>query len=134
MRDLGTIGGAAVFNVSGLNRRGQIIGTQTLEGDATWHPFLWDGKKLVDLGTLGGDQDWGNWINDEGDVVGQGALPAPGVPRFPSGERQENRFGLLPGDFLRLPPCSIHTGRSWEYQGITRQQALLYGKKGASSI
>lgn len=54
MRDLGTIGGKAVFNLTGLNRRGQVLGTQTLPGDATWHPFLWDGKKLLDLGTLGG--------------------------------------------------------------------------------
>jgi len=101
MRDLGTIGGDAVFNMNGLNRRGEIIGTQTLAGDATWHPFLWDGKKLVDLGTLGGDQDWGNWINDEGDVVGQGALPgALEFHGFLWRKGKKTDLGLLPGDFF----------------------------------
>lgn len=104
MQDLGTIGGTIVFNISGLNRRGQVVGTQTLPGDATWHPFLWDGKKLVDLGTLGGDQDYGNWINDAGEVVGQGALPgAQEFHAFIWKKGKKIDLGLLPGDFWSDP-------------------------------
>ena len=101
MQDLGSFGGTAVQTLSGLNRRGQVIGTLTLPGDLTWHPFLWDGKKLIDLGTFGGDQDYGNWINDAGEVVGQGAFP--GDQEFhgflwKNGGKTD--LGLLPGDFF----------------------------------
>jgi len=99
MRDLGTIGGAAVFSLSGLNQRGQIAGTQTLAGDTRSHPFLWDGRKLVDLGTLGADQDYANWINDEGDVVGVGAPPGAQNHGFLWRKGKMTDLGLLPGDF-----------------------------------
>ena len=100
MRDLGSFGGTAVQNLNGLNQRGQVVGSLTLPGDAGWHPFVWDGKQLIDLGTYGGDQDYGNWINDAGEVVGQGAFP--GDQEFhaffwKNGKKTD--LGLLPGDF-----------------------------------
>ena len=101
MQDLGSFGGTAVINLNGLNQRGQVVGSLTLPGDATWHPFLWDGKKLIDLGTFGGDQDYGNWINDAGEVVGQGAFP--GDQEFHGFLWKKGRktdLGLLPGDFF----------------------------------
>ena len=70
MLDLGTLGGTVAQAVNGLNQEGQVVGSTTLAGDVTHHPFLWDGEKLVDLGTLGGDNGEADWINDAAEVVG----------------------------------------------------------------
>ena len=72
MIDLGTLGGTyagggscsfgAIFCNSLffegallVNYRGQVMGTSSLAGDQTYHPFLWEDGKMKDLGTLGGD-------------------------------------------------------------------------------
>jgi probable HAF family extracellular repeat protein len=99
MRDLGSFGGTAVINLNGLNQRGQVVGSLTLPGDATWHPFLWDGERLIDLGTLGGDMSYGNWVNDAGEVAGQSALPGDQIFHgflWKNGRMLD--LGLLPGD------------------------------------
>jgi probable HAF family extracellular repeat protein len=70
MRDLGTIGGTAVYLINHLNNRGQIVGGMNVAGDQSYHPFLWDGFSLRDLGTFGGDLGSADWINEAGDVVG----------------------------------------------------------------
>jgi probable HAF family extracellular repeat protein len=70
MRDLGTIGGTAVYLINDLNNRGQIVGGMNVVGDQSFHPFLWDGVSLRDLGTFGGDFGSADWINEAGDVVG----------------------------------------------------------------
>ena len=70
MRDLGTIGGTQVAHLTGLNERGQVIGQMTTADDATEHPFLWDGKELIDLGTFGGDLGGARALNNKGEVTG----------------------------------------------------------------
>jgi probable HAF family extracellular repeat protein len=76
MRDLGTLGGTVAQAVNGLNDRGEVVGSTTLAGDQIvngdflHHPFLWDGKRMIDLGTFGGNNGEADWINDGGDVVG----------------------------------------------------------------
>jgi probable HAF family extracellular repeat protein len=82
MQDLGTLGGTVAQAVNGLNERGEVIGATTLAGDMTHHPFLWDGKKLIDLGTLGGDNGEAIWVNNAGEVIGGADYTAqcrPGV-------------------------------------------------------
>lgn len=82
MRDLGTLGGTVAQAVNGLNERGEVVGATTLKGDKTHHPFLWDGKKLIDLRTLGGDNGEAIWVNNAGEVVGGADYTAqcrPGV-------------------------------------------------------
>ena len=70
MRDLGTIGGTAVYLINSLNNRGQIVGGMNVAGDQSFHTFLWDGLSLKDLGTFGGDFGSANWLNEPGDVAG----------------------------------------------------------------
>jgi probable HAF family extracellular repeat protein len=70
MLDLGTLGGTVAQAVNGLNERGEVVGSTTMTGDETHHPFLWDGKQLIDLGTLGGPNGEADWVNDDGEVVG----------------------------------------------------------------
>ena len=70
MKDLGTLGGTIAQAVNGMNERGEVVGSTTMAGDITHHPFLWDGSRLVDLGTFGGDNGEADWINDVGEVVG----------------------------------------------------------------
>jgi probable HAF family extracellular repeat protein len=70
MKDLGTIGGTAVYLINDLNERGQIVGGMNVAGDQSFHPFLWDGTSLRDLGTFGGDFGSADWISETGQVVG----------------------------------------------------------------
>jgi probable HAF family extracellular repeat protein len=70
MKDLGTIGGTAVYLINNLNERGQTVGGMNVAGDQSFHPFLWDGTSLRDLGTLGGDFGSADWISETGQVVG----------------------------------------------------------------
>jgi probable HAF family extracellular repeat protein len=80
MKDLGTLGGTQTASVNGLNERGEVVGGLLLSGDVINHPFLWDGKKLIDLMTppfgasLSGEA---RWINEAGEVVGGAALNLP---------------------------------------------------------
>jgi probable HAF family extracellular repeat protein len=80
MKDLGNLGGdngllGAYGIVNGLNNRGQVTGVMEVAGDQFSHAFLWDGKQLADLGTLGGNYSFARGINDAGEVTGLANLP-----------------------------------------------------------
>jgi len=84
MKDLGGLGGDTA-SVNGLNERGEVVGGNLLSQNSQVHPFLWDGRKLIDLiappfgGAANGEA---GWINEAGDVVGLAGLPiaCPGGP------------------------------------------------------
>jgi probable HAF family extracellular repeat protein len=69
MRDLGNFGGLQA-NPFRLNNQGELVGTLSLVGEQEWHPFLWNGTRLIDLGNLSGSYGQADWINEAGDVVG----------------------------------------------------------------
>jgi probable HAF family extracellular repeat protein len=75
MLDLGTLGGTCGIP-SAINARGQVVGQSDLNGDLTFHPFVWtEPGPIQDLGTLGGDNGLTTWINDDGDIVGDADRP-----------------------------------------------------------
>jgi probable HAF family extracellular repeat protein len=79
MIDIGNFGGTCGL-ANALNNRGQVAGQSYLDGNTTAHAFLWDKKgspQLRDLGTLGGDNASGEWLNDAGEVVGYADVPNP---------------------------------------------------------
>jgi len=109
MTDLGSLGGTNTASVNGLNERGEVIGGSLLPGDLINHPFLWDGKKLIDLveppfgGSANGEA---GWINEAGEVVGIAGIPAPCPGSNPPREAahaflwqngQMTDLGALPG-------------------------------------
>ncbi len=82
MQDLGNFGDQAA-SINGLNNRGEVVGGLWLPGNQQIHPFLWDGKKLIDLVAPpfgGGANGEASWVNDAGEVVGLAGIPAPCPP------------------------------------------------------
>lgn len=106
MIDLGSLGGTVAnpggfFNPApSINNRGEVVGTSTLEGDQTWHPFLWDGSVLKDLGTLGGTNGEAFWLSDSGLVVGR----ADFSPQSTNHHAFLWKNGVMT-DLGVLPPC-----------------------------
>jgi probable HAF family extracellular repeat protein len=84
--DLGNLGGKtgqAGGNIAyDINNQGQVVGNSDLEGDTTFHAFLWTkGTGMRDLGTVSGDvASVSISINDAGSVVGA-SLDAKFNPR-----------------------------------------------------
>jgi probable HAF family extracellular repeat protein len=81
MKDLGGLGGTSTASVNGLNERGEVVGGSYLPGDQIIQPFLWDGKKLINLVAppfLTSVNGEAAWINETGEVAGTAGVP--GVP------------------------------------------------------
>jgi probable HAF family extracellular repeat protein len=99
MRDLGTFGGTQTAGVTGLNDRGEVAGGVTGPGDQTEVAFLWNGTKLIKLSSPGQAE----WINNRGQVVGEGApnvcggSPVPGDHAFLWNDGKYTDLGVLRG-------------------------------------
>ena len=98
MVDVGTLGGTVSVPFS-MNNLGQVIGNSNLAGDQILHAFVWDRKHgLKDLGTLPGESlAVANWINDEGEIVGNGDFFGGGHSILWKNGKMID-LGLLPGD------------------------------------
>jgi probable HAF family extracellular repeat protein len=77
IHNLGALGGNQSFAVA-INNRGQVTGLAendvpdpfSLLGGTEAHAFLWERGVMRDLGTLGGPDSWGFYVNEEGQVAG----------------------------------------------------------------
>ena len=77
MVDIGSFGGTCGIT-NAMNNRGQVAGQSYMAGNLIARAFLWDknsNPQLLDIGTLGGDNASGMWINDAGEVIGYADLP-----------------------------------------------------------
>jgi probable HAF family extracellular repeat protein len=77
IQNLGTLGGNQSFAVA-INNRGQVTGIaeNDVPDPSSWlgateaHAFLWQHGHMRDLGTLGGPDSWGFYVNEKGQVAG----------------------------------------------------------------
>ena len=76
IQDLGTLGEGTVSGAYLVNARGQVAGVSTTDstltvlGIPTLHPFFWDGREMIDVGSLGGVYSSATSLNNRGQVVG----------------------------------------------------------------
>ena len=83
MTDIGTLGGSNSSG-TGINARGQIVGSSDSAADPYGRAFLYSNGVMTDLGTLGGPGATATGINASGQVTG--GAGAPSVPEcgFPN--------------------------------------------------
>jgi probable HAF family extracellular repeat protein len=63
--------GGRFAEATGLNERGQIVGSATSMGSNEPRAVLWDHGLIIDLGTFGGSGARAWQINRQGDIVGE---------------------------------------------------------------
>jgi probable HAF family extracellular repeat protein len=75
MNDLGTLGGISSFGYA-IDVNGRVVGSANLPSGLgyVFHPFLYNGLSMLDLGGLGGN-GYPFGINNAGVVVGSSFLP-----------------------------------------------------------
>jgi len=103
MSDLGTLGGPdALPNENCNNQRHNLVTGQSLladftvnpaSGSSTWHAFLWQNDKMIDLGTLGGTLLGPlECANNGGQVAGTSSLTGDPMDPFGNIQAPNNNF------------------------------------------
>ena len=83
--DLGTLGGTG-SRANSINSSGQIVGDSATTGNLATHGFVYTGGVMFDLNSVTsnatniaiGDTEWGQRINDWGQIVGVGTVTGHG--------------------------------------------------------
>lgn len=106
IRNLGALGGNQSF-AAAINNRGQVTGLAendvpdpfSLLGATEAHAFLWQRGVMRDLGTLGGPDSWGLYVNEKGQVAGFSLTSDLSVRPFLWNEREMIDLGSFGGTF-----------------------------------
>jgi len=106
MKDLGTLGGPDAVALL-LNDGGQVAGISYVNstinattGLPTTDSFIWENGLMIDLGSLGGNATYFNWLSQRGEIVGQSNLAGDRTNRpFLWSRGVLKDLGTLGGDF-----------------------------------
>lgn len=106
IHNLGALGGNQSFAVA-INNRGQVTGIAendvpdpfSLLGGTEAHAFLWQRGVMRDLGTLGGPDSWGYYVNEKGQVAGVSFTPDLSVRPFLWNKGKMSDLGSFGGTF-----------------------------------
>jgi probable HAF family extracellular repeat protein len=84
--DLQTVNGGPCSDAYFLNSSDEIVGTSGACDESTGHAFLWENGSIVDLNALiptsaGIELQFAYWINDRGEIAGNGILTENGDNR-----------------------------------------------------
>ena len=82
--------------------KGEVVGQSNLAGDQASRPFLWNGRKMINLGDLGGGFGFADYINERGDVAGASLAP----------DGNFHGFRWHDGHMIDLPPVG---GAPWAF-------------------
>lgn len=95
MIELPTLGGR-VSVATAINDAGIVVGASEMPDERTWHAFMYDGKRMIDLGAmLSQGSSFANGINANGDIVGTVKIKDHDAPHtfiYKQG-RMQLRFG-----------------------------------------
>ncbi len=94
-KDLGTLPGDKVSFASGINARGEVVGTSTADGEV-WRPFLYRQGKLEPL-PMPGKSGFVEGINDSGQAVGVDLISDEEVRAFVTQSGKVVDLGTLGG-------------------------------------
>src|SRR5436309_5427441 len=100
LHDLGALPAGTSSCGQAINSGGVVAGFSTngeidpLTGFAQIHAVRWQGENILDLGTLGGNESYANFINDRGQITGGAlnAIPDPFTSELFIGATQVHAF------------------------------------------
>ncbi len=122
-RNLGTLGGGEFSSAWGINDKGELAGTSSIEPGrgAPKRAFLWRDGEMFDLGTLGGTLSEAYGINNQGRIVGWAGYDLSGSAAFvwDSGQMRE------------LPSYIVRGGVAYGINNHSQIAGRVIGKSGS---
>lgn len=141
MLDLGTLGGTESGTYA-INEHGQVAGLSTINSIPnpdtlipTVDPFFWDGRKMIDIGSLGGTYGFAVALNNRGQVIGRSNTVGNNPPHaflWPGQDGKIVDLGTLGGsrsEAMAINDSGYVTGAA-HLPGNTAFHAVLWGNGG----